>query len=113
MGLNAQKRLLLGRYDIASGQFTEVPVPANGRPTPAPDPSPGFAVNVPSLAVTPDGKVWLELSATSRMLFWRAAVTAYDPKTIALARARRPARQHDGAGPPSGTACSETKARSG
>ncbi|HBJ87034.1 MAG TPA: hypothetical protein DDZ88_24885 [Verrucomicrobiales bacterium] len=80
IGLNAQKRLLVGRYDIASGQFTEVPVPHNGRPTPAPDPSPGFAVNVPSVAVREDGQVWLSYRYFANA-FWRAAVTRYDPKT--------------------------------
>lgn len=80
MGFNAGKRLLLGRYDPDKDTFTEVPVPANGRPTPAPDPSPGFAVNVPSLAATPDGKVWLGYRYYSN-LFWRAALTAYDPAT--------------------------------
>jgi hypothetical protein len=78
-GLNAQKRLLLGRYDIATGQFTEVPVPDKGRPTPAPDPSPGFAVNVPSVAVRDDGQVWLSYRYFAGSL-WRAAVTRYDPK---------------------------------
>jgi len=77
MGFNAGKRLLLGRYDPDKDTFTEVAVPANGRPTPAPDPSPGFAVNVPSLAVTPDGKVWLGYRYFSN-LFWRVALTAYD-----------------------------------
>ena len=80
MGLNAQKRLLLGRYDIKSGQFTEVPVPHHGRPTPAPDPSPGFAVNVPSVAVREDGKIWLSYRYFANAL-WRAAVTRYDPET--------------------------------
>lgn len=78
MGLNAQKRLLLGRYDIASGAFTEVPVPHNGRPTPAPDPSPGFAVNVPSVAIREDGQVWLSYRYFANT-FWRTAVTRYDP----------------------------------
>lgn len=78
MGFNAGKRLLLGRYDPDKDTFTEVTVPANGRPTPAPDPSPGFAVNVPSLAVGSDGRVWMAYRYYSN-LFWRAAVTAYDP----------------------------------
>jgi hypothetical protein len=78
MGLNAQKRLMLGRYDITSGEFSEVPVPHHGRPTPAPDPSPGFAVNVPSLAVGADGQVWLSYRYFANT-YWRAAVTRYDP----------------------------------
>lgn len=77
MGLNANKRLMLGRYDIASAQFTEVAVPDKGRPTPAPDPSPGFAVNVPSVAVR-EGQVWLSYRYYSN-LFWRVALTRYDP----------------------------------
>jgi hypothetical protein len=80
IGFNAGKRLLLGRYDPARETFTEVPVPANGRPTPAPDPSPGFAVNVPSLAVTPDGKIWVGYRYFSN-LFWRVALTGYNPAT--------------------------------
>jgi len=79
LGFNAQKRLMLGRYDIASGQFSEVPVPHKARPTPAPDPSPGFAVNVPSVAVR-DGVVWLSYRYFSNA-FWRAAVTRFDPAT--------------------------------
>ncbi len=84
MGLNAQKRILLGRYDIAAETFTEVPVPDRGRPTPAPDPSPGFAVNVPSVAVRGDGQVWLSYRYFSRV-FWRAAVARFDPATGAWA----------------------------
>jgi len=80
LGLNAGKRLLLGRYDPDKDTFSEVPVPHKGRPTPAPDPSPGFAVNVPSLAVTSDGRVWLGYRYFSN-LFWRVALTAYDPAT--------------------------------
>lgn len=81
LGLNAQKRLLLGRYDITSGQFTEAVVPHRGRPTPAPDPSPGFAVNVPSVAVNEEGQVWLSYRYFVNA-FWRAAVTHYDPKIM-------------------------------
>lgn len=78
MGLNAQKRILLGRYDIGKKTFSEVPVPDRGRPTPAPDPSPGFAVNLPMVAVRPDGQVWMSYRYFSNV-FWRAAVTRYDP----------------------------------
>ena len=80
LGLNAQKRLLLGRYDIASGVFSEVVVPDKGRPTPAPDPSPGFAVNVPSVAVREDGQVWLSYRYFANQ-FWRGAITRFDPAT--------------------------------
>jgi len=80
LGLNAQKRILLGRYDIEKETFTEVPVPDRGRPTPPPDPSPGYAVNVPSVAVREDGQVWMSYRYFSRV-FWRAAVTRFDPTT--------------------------------
>jgi len=79
MGFNAQKRLLLGRYDIATGKFDEVAVPANGRPTPAPDPSPGFAVNVPSVCFR-EGQVWLSYRYYSN-LFWRVALVRYSPQS--------------------------------
>lgn len=80
MGFNAGKRILLARFDPDDGSVTEMPVPAKGRPTPAPDPSPGFAVNVPSLAVTGDGRVWISYRYFSD-LYWRVALTAYDPAT--------------------------------
>jgi hypothetical protein len=81
MGFNAQKRLLLGRYDIASETFTEVPVPHNGRPTPAPDPSPGYAMNVPSVCVR-EGQVWVACRYfTSGM--WRGMLLRYTPETKA------------------------------
>ncbi len=81
MGFNAQKRLLLGRYDIASETFTEVPVPHNGRPTPAPDPSPGYAMNVPSVCVR-EGEVWIACRYfTSGM--WRGVLLRYTPETKA------------------------------
>src|SRR5690606_29305438 len=76
-GFNAQKRLLLGRYDPGTRTFQEIPVPERGRPTPAPDPSPGFAVNVPSVAVS-GGRVWLSYRYFANAL-WRAAVIQYDP----------------------------------
>lgn len=79
IGLNAGKRLLFGRYDIVSGEFTEIPVPDKGRPTPAPDPAPGFALNVPSVEVS-EGKVWLSYRYYSN-LFWRVAITRYEPAT--------------------------------
>ncbi|MCB1225774.1 MAG: hypothetical protein KDK99_08205 [Verrucomicrobiales bacterium] len=81
MGFNASKRLVLGRYDVASGIFTEVPVPDRGRPTPAPEPSPGFAVNLPSVHCS-HGEVWLAYRYFSNV-FWRAAVCRYDPVTAA------------------------------
>lgn len=82
MGFNAGKRILLASFDPATGKVEEVPVPEKGRPTPAPDPSPGFAVNLPSLAVDGSGKVWLSYRYFSN-LYWRVALTAYDPASKA------------------------------
>lgn len=79
MGFNAQKRLLLGRYDIAAETFTEVPVPHNGRPTPAPDPSPGYAINVPSVLVR-EGQVWIACRYFSSGM-WRGMLLRYTPET--------------------------------
>ena len=79
LGFNAHKRLLLGRYDIAKTIFTEVPVPDNGRPTPAPDPSPGFAVNVPSVCVR-EGVVWVSYRYFAGAL-WRGAVLRFKPES--------------------------------
>jgi hypothetical protein len=78
LGFNAHKRLLLGRYDIAKTTFTEVPVPDKGRPTPAPDPSPGFAVNVPSVCVR-EGVVWLSYRYFAGALWRGAMLTGSSP----------------------------------
>lgn len=76
-GLNGQKRLLLGRYDIATGQFTEVPVFDRGRPAPIPMPSPTHMVNLPSVAVDAGGDPWLAYRACNS-LNWRVVLMKYD-----------------------------------
>jgi hypothetical protein len=81
MGMNAAKRLLLGRYEIAKDEFTEVPVPERGRPTPSPDPTPGLAVNLPCVAA-PYGEVWVAYRYFSN-LFWRTALIRYLPESKA------------------------------
>ncbi len=75
-GLNAHKRLLLGHYDLDSGTFTEVPVIEKGRPTPAPAPSPGYALNVPTVAAIGD-TVWIAYRYYTGP-YWRSALLSYD-----------------------------------
>jgi hypothetical protein len=79
LGFNAAKRLLLGRFDLASARFTEVPVPEKGRPTPSPDPTPGAAVNVPSVQWR-DGEVWIAYRSFAQV-FWRGAILRHRPDT--------------------------------
>ncbi|MBI5775535.1 MAG: hypothetical protein HZA89_17580 [Verrucomicrobia bacterium] len=54
-GLNGEKRFLLGHFDIASGKFTEMPVPADGKPAPRP----ALSVNLPTVTTDADGSPWL------------------------------------------------------
>ncbi|MBI5801600.1 MAG: hypothetical protein HZA92_12880 [Verrucomicrobia bacterium] len=72
-GMNGLKRILLGYFDIATGKFSEVPVPADGRPAPRPS----TAVNLPAVATDADGNPWLawRFYSTNR---WMIAVTRYD-----------------------------------
>ena len=50
-GLNAQKEILFGRYDIAAKTFTEYP--------PGPAGEAGAPVNLPAIGVDADGSPWL------------------------------------------------------
>ncbi len=72
-GLNAGKRILLGRFDVATKTFTEVPVPGGGRPTPRP----AFTVNLPAVATDADGNPWLALRYFSESR-WLIAVVRYN-----------------------------------
>lgn len=76
-GLNGQKRLLVGHYDIAAGTFTEVPLHDRGRPAPFPMPSPTFNVNLPCPAVDAAGNLWLAYRACDGVN-WRVALMRYD-----------------------------------
>jgi hypothetical protein len=71
-GLNAQKQILFGRYDIAAGKFCEIEVPQQGRLAPRP----AVTVNLPVVGVGPLGNPWLAW----RYYFqtsWRIAVARY------------------------------------
>ncbi len=77
-GFNGQKRILLGRYDIASGKFTEVPVPQQGRLAP----HAAAVVNVPTVTVDAAGNPILAWRYYTQA-FWRLCVDRYDPATNA------------------------------
>ena len=81
-GFNGHKRLLVGHYDIAKETFTEVPVFDNGRPAPMPMVSPGFNVDLPSVAVDSTGNPWIAYRVCNS-LNWRVALLKYD---VALAQ---------------------------
>jgi hypothetical protein len=72
-GLNGQKRILLGRFDIAPGKFTEIAVPMEGKLAPRV----ALEVNLPVVAIDAAGNPWL----TWRYYFqnrWLIAVTRFD-----------------------------------
>lgn len=76
-GFNGQRKLLVGRYDLQAGTFTELPLYDNGRPAPIPMPSPGFNVNVPSVATDAAGNPWIAYRVCDSMN-WRVALLKYD-----------------------------------
>lgn len=82
-GLNGRKRLLVGYFDIDSARFTEIPVPNEGKPSPAPQP--GIAVNLPILAVDATGKPWMAWRYYLQNR-WSISLTQYDPRTSAWAQ---------------------------
>lgn len=73
-GLNGQKKLLLGSFDIATKSFTEIEIPQNGRPSPRP----ALSVNLPNVAFDGTGKLWMAWRFFTQS-HWRIAVANYDP----------------------------------
>ncbi|NNE91019.1 MAG: hypothetical protein HKN23_05180 [Verrucomicrobiales bacterium] len=71
-GINAQKEILFGRFDIESGKFTEYP--------PGPAGEAGAPVNLPVIGLDAKGRPWLAYRYFERVL-WRIAVTRFDPET--------------------------------
>ncbi len=67
-GINAQKEVLFGRFEIASGQFTEHPLGPAGEA--------GKPVNLPEVGVGSDGNPWVAYRYFEKVL-WRIALTAY------------------------------------
>jgi len=73
-GINAKKSVLFGKFEIASGKFTEIPLGHAGRA--------GNPVNRPVVGVGKDGNPWVVYRYFNRAL-WRIAATGYrlDSKT--------------------------------
>ena len=72
-GLNGEKRILLGHFDIASGKFTEIAVPTSGKPAPRT----AVEVNLPVLATDAAGNPWIAYRYYHQNR-WMIAVTRYD-----------------------------------
>jgi len=72
-GLNGEKRILLGQYEIDSGKFSEVPVPASGKPAPRT----AVEVNLPVLATDAAGNPRIAYRYYHQNR-WLIAVTKYD-----------------------------------
>ncbi|MDF1860235.1 MAG: hypothetical protein P1U87_08470 [Verrucomicrobiales bacterium] len=73
-GINAQKEVLFGRFDIDSGDFEELP--------PGPAGEAGKPVNLPEVGVGASGDPWLAYRYFEKRL-WKIAITSYrrDRKT--------------------------------
>ena len=71
-GLNAQKEILFGRFDIEKKIFQEIPLGPAGQA--------GYPVNLPAIGIDPDGNPWVAYRYFARAL-WKIAITKYDTKT--------------------------------
>jgi len=79
-GINANKSVLFGRFDIASGNFESIPLGHAGQA--------GAPVNLPTVGVAPDGRPWVAYRYFEKVL-WRIAVTRYDPESGEWSSRRR------------------------
>ena len=70
-GINAQKEILFGEFDIEAASFTETPLGAAGQA--------GQPVNLPVVGIDGSGKPWVAYRYFSRVL-WQVAITCYDPE---------------------------------
>jgi hypothetical protein len=80
-GLNGQKRILFGRFDIAAGEFTEIAVPMAGKLAPRT----ALEVNLPVVTTDAAGNPWLAW----RYYFqnrWIIAVSRFDAAAGAWAQ---------------------------
>ena len=79
-GINAEKSVLFGRFDVASSKFEEIPLgPAGAAGTP---------VNVPVVGVGKEGNPWVAYRYFNAAL-WRVAVTSYRLKSDTWSSRRR------------------------
>ncbi|MBG29268.1 MAG: hypothetical protein CMI31_04610 [Opitutae bacterium] len=79
-GINAEKSVLFGRFDIASSQFEEIPLGPAGEA--------GNPVNLPVVGVGREGNPWVAYRYFNAAL-WRVAVTSYRVKSGTWSSRRR------------------------
>jgi hypothetical protein len=79
-GINAEKSVLFGRFDIASSKFEEIPLGPAG--------TAGNPVNVPVVGVGREGNPWVAYRYFNAAL-WRVAVTSYRVKSGTWSSRRR------------------------
>ena len=79
-GLNAQKNVLFGRFDIASETFTEHPLGPAGQA--------GSPVNLPTVGLDSAGRPWVAYRYFEKAL-WRIAATRFDPDSQTWTSPRR------------------------
>lgn len=79
-GLNAQKEILFGKFDIESKTFTEYPLGPAGEA--------GKPVNLPAIGLDSEGRPWVAYRYFERVL-WRIAATRFDPETKTWTSRRR------------------------
>jgi len=79
-GINADKSVLFGRFDIASSKFEEIPLGPAG--------TAGNPVNLPVVGVGREGNPWVAYRYFNAAL-WRIAVTSYRVKSGTWSSRRR------------------------
>ncbi|MBI1371577.1 MAG: hypothetical protein GC159_02285 [Phycisphaera sp.] len=72
-GLNGQKILVFGRFDIAAGRFDEIAMPGGGRMSKG-----GTETNLPAIGVDAKGQPWLAWRFYIRT-HWMINVAKFDP----------------------------------
>ncbi len=79
-GINAEKSILFGRFDVAASKFTEIPLGPAGEA--------GNPVNVPVVGVGKEGNPWVAYRYFTTAL-WRVAATSYRIKSGTWSSRRR------------------------
>ncbi len=79
-GINAQKRIMFGKFVIRSETFTEIPLGPAGEA--------GLPVNRPMIGVAKDGNPWVAYRYFNAAL-WRIAVTCYRQESKTWSSRRR------------------------
>ncbi len=74
-GLNSQRKILFGRFDLDSKTFEEISLGWAGVAV-----APGSAVNLPSVGVDYEGHPWVAYRYYDTVL-WSIALTRYNPET--------------------------------